>query len=120
MTKQPRKPTAAAIELGKRIRQLRVEILEMESQQAFADLLGVTRGAVGNWELGQGIKFENVQLIALKTDCSLEWLTLNRGVPYPVRGIDHDISQLPQEDQDDLIPDIKAMVNRRLEKYKNR
>lgn len=120
MTKQPRKrtPTAEALAIGERIKKLR-EILEQDSQQQFADMLGdVTRGAVGNWEQGQGIKLENLQRIAMVTQCSLEWLATGRGVPYPVLGIDHAISMLPPEEQEDLIPDIKAMVNRRAEKYK--
>lgn len=128
MTK-PRKraPTTEALAIGNRIRELR-EILELDTQQRLAEVLSdpkygwpdtVSRGAVGNWEQGQGIKFENIQRIAVVTECSLEWLATGRGVPYPVRGIDHDISMLPREDQEDLIPDIKAMVNRRLEKYRN-
>lgn len=120
MTKNERKrgPTAEALAIGDRIRELR-GILELDSQQKFADMLGdVTRGAVGNWEQGQGIKLENLQRIAMVTECSLEWLATGRGVPYPVLGIDHAISMLPPEEQEDLIPDIKALVNRRIEKYR--
>nr|WP_278521302.1 helix-turn-helix transcriptional regulator [Brucella anthropi] len=64
--------------VGKRIRQLRHDNMGL-SQEAFAALLGVTRGAVGNWELGKGIKFENLQKIALILDQPVEWLATGRG-----------------------------------------
>lgn len=45
------------------------------TQEGFAARLGdVTRGAVGNWERGLGIKRENLVLIAEKLGVSLEWL----------------------------------------------
>jgi DNA-binding transcriptional regulator YiaG len=45
--------------IGKRIKLLR-ESVPGRTQADFARLLGVSRGAVGNWELGQGIKRENL------------------------------------------------------------
>lgn len=59
------------------------------SQQKFANALGevegikVTRGAVGNWELGKGIKRANLTAIANKfgyLGVTLDWLELNRGL----------------------------------------
>ena len=68
------------IEIGKRIRFLRVDVLGLRSQEAFADRLGgVTRGAVGNWELGKGIKTENLRRIAETFDVSLDWLATSKG-----------------------------------------
>ncbi|MHC3940195.1 XRE family transcriptional regulator [Paenochrobactrum sp. BZR 201-1] len=64
--------------IGKRIKQLRHDNMKL-SQEAFASLLGVTRGAVGNWELGKGIKFENLQKIALILEQPVEWLATGRG-----------------------------------------
>lgn len=64
--------------IGRRIRQLRNESLGL-SQEAFAALLGVTRGAVGNWELGKGIKFENLTKIAMILDQPVEWIATGRG-----------------------------------------
>lgn len=58
--------------VGKRIAQLRKR--RGETQQQFADMLGVTRGAVGNWELGKGIKRENLILIAERTGVTVDWL----------------------------------------------
>lgn len=66
--------------IGKRIKQLRHDNMGL-SQEAFASLLGVTRGAVGNWELGKGIKFENLQKIALILGQPVEWLATGRGSP---------------------------------------
>ncbi|WP_425087796.1 XRE family transcriptional regulator [Stappia sp.] len=70
---------------GARIRQLR-EKLQL-TQDGFARMLGgVTRGAVGNWERDQGIKEENIELIAERTGVSYEWLATGRGSMDP-----HDI-----------------------------
>lgn len=54
------------------------------SQEQFAELLGVTRGAVGNWELGKGIKAENMMKVAAKTGVPFEWLFRGIG-PQPER-----------------------------------
>ena len=53
----------ANIDLGHRILYLRQQVLKLEEQKDFAHALGVTRGAVGNWELGRGISRESLQLI---------------------------------------------------------
>lgn len=55
------------------------------SQERFAEALGtvesvkVTRGAVGNWELGGGISRANLSAIAEKFGVSLDWLESGRG-----------------------------------------
>lgn len=55
------------------------------SQERFAEALGtvegvkVTRGAVGNWELGKGISRVNLSAIADKFGVSLDWLESGRG-----------------------------------------
>jgi transcriptional regulator with XRE-family HTH domain len=64
--------------IGKRIRLLRDSVPD-RTQADFARLLGVSRGAVGNWELGQGIKRENLVLVSQKTGASLDWLMGNNG-----------------------------------------
>lgn len=69
-------------DIGRRIRRLRSQILGIKSQSQFADKIGgVTRGAVGNWERGQGIKLANLQRIAEVFNVNYEWLTLGRGEP---------------------------------------
>jgi phage repressor protein C with HTH and peptisase S24 domain len=69
---------AESNEIASRIRKVRDDA--GLSQQAFADRLGsATRGAVGNWERGQGIKRENLQNIADKFRVSFEWLATGNG-----------------------------------------
>jgi phage repressor protein C with HTH and peptisase S24 domain len=66
--------------LGARIKKVRQTRGDL-TQQQFADRLsGVTRGAVGNWERGLGIKRENLSAIAKEFDVSFEWLAENRGL----------------------------------------
>lgn len=67
---------------GERIRNVRRKL--QLTQEEFAKMLGgVTRGAVGNWERDQGIKEENLELIAARTGVSFEWLALDRGAMNP-------------------------------------
>lgn len=58
--------------IGRRIRQLRKDA-EL-TQEEFALRLDVTRGAVGNWELGKGVKRENLIAIAAAFGGSVDWL----------------------------------------------
>lgn len=59
--------------IASRIKQLRTE--KQLTQEGFAKRLGdVTRGAVGNWERGQGIKRDNLASIAEAFGASFEWL----------------------------------------------
>lgn len=68
-----------SVEIGKRIKLVRERRGEL-SQSQFASKLGkVTRGAVGNWERGEGIKRDNLQLIADQFAVSFEWLATGRG-----------------------------------------
>jgi phage repressor protein C with HTH and peptisase S24 domain len=70
---------------GERFRYLREEVLGIQSQDQFAKDLGVERGAVGNWELGGGVKMENLTKIASTYRVPLEWLAYGRG-ERPVPG----------------------------------
>ena len=64
--------------IGQRIQELRTGL--GLTQTEFAERLGkVTRGAVGNWERDQGIKRENLSLIARRFQVSMEWLATGRG-----------------------------------------
>jgi phage repressor protein C with HTH and peptisase S24 domain len=66
-------------EIGVRIKQVRA-MRGALTQEQFAEKLGkTTRGAVGNWERGLGIKRENLQAIAERFDVSFEWLANGRG-----------------------------------------
>lgn len=51
------------------------------SQEAFGAQLGVSRGAVGNWELGGEISRDNLQAIAKRWRVTLDWLMDGKGQP---------------------------------------
>ena len=55
-------PMAQDDEIGARVREVRGSA----TQEAFGKRLGVSRGAVANWERGLGIKRENMQAIVDK------------------------------------------------------
>lgn len=76
----------AAKALGKRIRQLR-EAHDL-SQEAFAEKLGVKRGAVGNWELGKGIKRQNLERISDRFEAPFEWLSRGVGAAPDINPVD--------------------------------
>lgn len=73
-------PMKRDVQTGNRIRQLRKQ-LDL-TQGEFADRMGgVTRGAVGNWELGKGIKRDNLVRIAETFGSSVDWLATGNGQP---------------------------------------
>jgi phage repressor protein C with HTH and peptisase S24 domain len=73
------------------------------TQTAFAEMLGgVSRGAVGNWERDQGIKEENLELIADRTGVSYEWLATGRGDMDP----SHNVAPIPRPAGLVRIPDL--------------
>jgi hypothetical protein len=69
---------------GGRICFVREQILGLTSQDELAALLGVKRGAVGNWELNKGIKFENLSAIARLSGVPMEWIDSRQG-PDPTQ-----------------------------------
>jgi len=69
--------------IGDRIKHLRKDLLGL-SQEEFARLLtGVTRGAVGNWELGKPISRESLEVISQKVGVSMDWLATGQGDGEP-------------------------------------
>lgn len=70
---------------GERIKYVRRELLGHRAQEAFAKALSeftgrpITRGAVGNWELGKEISLENLKAIAEMAGISLDWIAYNSG-----------------------------------------
>lgn len=80
MTKKPLDKDRA-----ERFRYLREDLLKIQSQEQFAKELGVERGAVGNWELGGGVKMENLIKIARQYKVALDWLAYGTG-EKPVSG----------------------------------
>jgi transcriptional regulator with XRE-family HTH domain len=113
-----RQPSQADIEIGNRIVQMRKE-LDITGLD-LAKRLGVTRGAVGNWELGKGIKRENLQLIADKYKISFDWLATGRGLmkepPPPLSGLDalvDDFKKAYGEEADILREDLERTIDER-------
>lgn len=72
-------------ERGERFRYLREEVLRIASQDEFAKQLKVERGAVGNWELGGGVKMENLKKISERYRVPIDWLAYGSG-DKPVAG----------------------------------
>ncbi|NEI52676.1 helix-turn-helix domain-containing protein [Rhizobium leguminosarum] len=104
----------ADVELGERIKHLRCEILGISRQADFAERLGVTRGAVGNWEVGKGVKRANLERIARTFHISLVWLAAGRGAPIGKPSIDEKLELLPPEEYDPLYEHFQAMIENRL------
>ena len=69
------------------------------SQEAFGKRLGVTRGAVGNWERDQGIKTENLMLVARVFSVPMDWLANGIGSP-PDLSRDTAITRAPIDETD--------------------
>ncbi|WP_164834825.1 helix-turn-helix domain-containing protein [Sinorhizobium meliloti] len=105
---------AELIELGKRIRFLRKEILGYHRQSDFADRLGVTRGAVGNWEIGVGMKRDHLMMIAKEFNISWVWLAEGKGTPIAKPSIDARLEMLPPEEYETLYEHFQTMIDNRL------
>ena len=72
-------------EIGARIRERR-EAAGL-TQADLASELGVSRGAVGNWELGKGISTDNLAAIAARLGTSIDYIKLGTaGGPAPFPG----------------------------------
>lgn len=85
--------------IGERIKFMRSNVLGLKSQQELADRLGVTRGAVGNWERGEGIKTNNLRKIAQQFGVSFEWLATGEGSPTQT-------TPIRRNDRVERIPDL--------------
>lgn len=66
--------------LASRIVYLRKEVLGI-SQAEFGGHIGVSRGAVANWEVGGDISRENLSNISTTYNVTLDWLDKGRGAP---------------------------------------
>ncbi len=75
------------------------------TQEQFAEKMGVQRGAVGNWELGKGIKTKNLTLISDRFNVSMDWLANRTGEP-PTRGL-----ALSAANEDDPTPSKLRVFN---------
>lgn len=83
--------------LAERIRFVRKQY--KMSQERFAEALGtvegvkVTRGAVGNWELGGGISRANLAAIADRFKVNLDWLEFGKG-EMPLKSTVEEVSKI--------------------------
>lgn len=66
--------------LASRIAYLRKDVLGI-SQAQFGGHVGVSRGAVANWEVGGDISRENLRNISTAFNVTLDWLDKGRGAP---------------------------------------
>jgi transcriptional regulator with XRE-family HTH domain len=87
--------------LAERIVYLRETLLRL-TQVEFAKKIGVTRGAVGNWELGGQIRPKNLMAISKYAQVSLDWLVNGEGeTPAP---------QLPIKDVTEVTVRVMASM----------
>lgn len=95
-------------ERGERIKYVRKSILGLNSQEQFANILAsetsfpLTRGAVGNWELGKDIGLDNLKAIAELADISLDWLAYDAGDRPTKRG--DSAASIPLPPRDERVP----------------
>lgn len=69
-------------EIAERMKWLRKDHLKLTQEQVATRLGDITRGAVGNWERGEGIKRANVLRFAETFGVSFDWLVTGRGKPF--------------------------------------
>lgn len=69
---------------GERIKRVRKSAALTQVQ--FAKQLGVSRGAVANWERDEGVKLDNLKKIAERFECSVEWLSSGNSEAAPLSG----------------------------------
>jgi transcriptional regulator with XRE-family HTH domain len=102
-------------EIGDRIRRLRTEILGIDRQADFAAELGVSRGAVGNWELGKGVKRANLLRIADRYRISHDWLATGVGSPVARPSLESRMELLPPGEYERMYNWVDAMIDRALQ-----
>lgn len=69
-----------------RIRFIREVLLGDISQEELADLMGVERGAVGNWERGKGIGRRNLAKLASLAGTTIDWIETGDGATPAKKG----------------------------------
>ena len=111
---------ASAKEIGVRLKELRKKYLDISSQEVFGVGVGVSRGAVANWEIGKGISRVNLYRVARIYDISFVWLSTGKGEP---RGGNTPGEELPdllkqsglnKAEQEELVDEFKAILGLRI------
>ena len=112
--------------LGERIRYMRTHVLGLDTQQELANVMGVTRGAVGNWEQGRGIKREHLDAICTRFGISVQWLRTGTGeimfAPEPSKIPPHvaRMTLLPPADYDYMAESFESQITVYLDYVKRR
>lgn len=98
--------------LGERIRKAREDL--GLSQQQFADLLGIDRKTVSNWEgMRNHPRYGDLMLIASAADVSLEWLAAEEFRPTFAAGaavVERDTAQTPGTNTGRYSPSERELV----------
>lgn len=71
------------VERGLRVKRIRTEIMKAGSQEKLGELMGVTRGAVGNWELGGEMGIDAMTELSRLSGVPLDWIAYAKGSPTP-------------------------------------
>jgi transcriptional regulator with XRE-family HTH domain len=115
---------ARAKEIGARLRELRKNFLDISSQEVFGAGIGVSRGAVANWEVGKGISRVNLYRVSEYYQVSMVWLSTGKGQPRGRNNPDLtaliEESGLSERSQEDLIEDVKALISSRIKRESGR
>jgi phage repressor protein C with HTH and peptisase S24 domain len=64
--------------IGRRIIFIREQLLDL-TQEEFAERIGVSRGAVGNWERDKPVGRKSIERICHEFDLSIEWVLTGKG-----------------------------------------
>ena len=100
--------TKEAAARGQRIAHVR-SLLGL-GQERFASLLDVSRGAVGNWELGQPIALSSMTILCERTGADLDWLANGRGArPEAKSDLGRAVAPTGFEFADDVEPTPKMV-----------
>lgn len=110
---------ARAKEIGRRIKELRKTFLLIASQEVFGKGIGVSRGAVANWEIGKGISRVNLYRVSEVYNISMVWLSTGKGNPRG-RNTAQELpalieqSGLDESEQEEFVDEIKALLGVRI------
>ncbi len=95
------------------IRLIKIRREKKLSQQALADLIGVSRSALAQWETDMSRpSLDNLRKIADILDVSFEWLATGRGNQY----ISYDNNEISDDELDSEISRMLPRLNTRHKK----
>lgn len=100
--------------IGSRIKHLRKDLLGLSQEEFAKQIRGVTRGAVGNWELDKPISRDSLETISNRWHVSLDWLANGQGEQPKIEPAGRMASGLARatEAADDAIDHLGAKRNK--------